>query len=79
MYLALTRSLNLAMVDLGRTVGLQAVQAQFTELTGRRPKNPTLRSSWVRRLCRQCKHLSCTGILPAAVSFPAQGGDRGPQ
>ena len=40
MYLALTRSLNLAMVDLGQTVGLQAVQAQFTELTGRRPKNP---------------------------------------
>ena len=40
MYLALTRSLNLAMVDLGQTVGLQTVQAQFTELTGRRPKNP---------------------------------------
>ena len=39
-YLALGRSLNLAMVDLGQTLGLQTVQAQFTELTGRRPKNP---------------------------------------
>lgn len=40
MYLALSRSLNLAMVDLGQSLGLQNVQAQFTALTDRRPNNP---------------------------------------
>ena len=40
MYLALSRSLNLAMVDLGEKLGLRTVQAQFTALTQRRPNNP---------------------------------------
>ena len=40
MYLALSRSLNLAMVDLGLRVGVENVQEQFTTLTNRRPNNP---------------------------------------
>ena len=40
MYLALSRSLNLAMVDLGQRVGIENVQQQFTTLTDRRPQNP---------------------------------------
>ena len=40
MYLALSRSLNLAMVDLGQRVGIENVQQQFTSLTDRRPNNP---------------------------------------
>lgn len=40
MYLALSRSLNLAMVDLGQRVGIENVQQQFTTLTDRRPNNP---------------------------------------
>ena len=39
MYLALTRSLNLAMVDLGQQIGIDKIQAQFTALTDRRPNN----------------------------------------
>ena len=39
-YLALSRSLNLAMVDLGLRVGVENVQEQFTTLTNRRPNNP---------------------------------------
>ena len=40
MYLALSRSLNLAMVDLGQRVGIENVQAQFAALTNRRSNNP---------------------------------------
>ena len=39
LYLALNRSLNLAMVNLGVTLGLEEVQKQFELLTGRKPRN----------------------------------------
>ena len=39
LYLALNRSLNLAMVNLGVTLGLEKVQKEFELLTGRMPRN----------------------------------------
>ena len=39
LYLALNRSLNLAMVNLGVTLGLEKVQKEFELLTGRKPRN----------------------------------------
>ena len=39
LYIALNRSLNLAMVNLGVTLGLEKVQKEFELLTGRMPRN----------------------------------------
>ena len=39
LYIALNRSLNLAMVNLGVTLGLEKVQKEFELLTGRKPRN----------------------------------------
>ena len=39
LYIALNRSLNLAMVNLGVTLGLEKVQKEFELLTGRTPRN----------------------------------------